>query len=74
MTINELHSDLSGVCEQIANLFKQPVKVSIVIRMPSISDSDIFCSNDDIDDLIEALRKLKGQPDIILEKTKGLLN
>jgi len=58
--LHQLHADLSADLERIASRFKSP-KLTLVIRAPDLADGDVVLSDDDLDEAIGAIERLKSR-------------
>jgi hypothetical protein len=59
--LNRLHADISKRLNQIAGLFdpKESPKLTIVIRTPWLEDGGVMMGNDDFDQAIAEINRLR---------------
>jgi hypothetical protein len=60
--LRKLRADIAEHLEEIAALFTQRPKITIVIRTGWLNDGDVVLTDDEADLAIEALRKLEKNP------------
>jgi hypothetical protein len=56
-----LHNDISTHLSEIAALFTQPPKITIVIRTPWLPDGGVLLTDDDLDEAIAEILRLKAK-------------
>jgi hypothetical protein len=66
-TRKHLHAELAEHCTLIADLFKPGAKVTLLVRNPQLADGDVLVSDDDMNLVIEAIRKLEGKKETALK-------
>ncbi len=66
MTMSDLHVVLSDYCGEIARLFKNGAKVTILVRNPERDKTELhsaatICSDDTSENIISAIKYLYGK-------------
>jgi hypothetical protein len=59
-----LHGDIAEHLESIAAMFTQRPKITIVIRTPWLPDGGVLLSDDDFDQAIAEVNRLRERPPI----------
>ena len=59
--LQRLHADISESLNDIAALFdpKQEPKITLIVRTPWLEDGDVLMGNDDYDEAIAAINRLR---------------
>lgn len=63
-----LNDLLVNYLDEIRACFKVPVKVTLLVRVPSMEDADSYLTNDQPEEAIAAMRRLSTSPQ---ESTDG---
>lgn len=58
--MRQLHADLSADLERIAARFKH-CRITLVVRQPDLGDGDVLLSDDDVDEAIAAIQRLRDR-------------
>lgn len=68
--VKQLHLDLqAGISHHmndIVRMFKVPVKITVVVRTPTLEDGGVLMGNDDPDLVIAEIRKLAGPVSVVV--------
>ena len=61
--LQRLHADISQSLNEIAALFdpKHTPKITLVVRTPWLEDGDVLTGNDDFDEAIAAINRLRSK-------------
>jgi len=59
--LQELQHDISEKLLEIEDMFKRPVKITIVIRTPWLADGGVLISNDDFDTALAEIQRLRAK-------------
>ena len=59
--LQRLHADISESLDEIAALFdpKHETKITLIVRTPWLEDGDVLMGNDDYDEAITAINRLR---------------
>jgi hypothetical protein len=58
----QVHGEISKHLEKISKLFTQRPKITIVIRTPWLKDGGILLTDDEFDDAIAEIQRLRERP------------
>lgn len=58
----QLHGQLSDLLAQVERLFLGPTKVTLIVRTPRLKDGGVVMGNDDLDQAISEIQRLRGRP------------
>ena len=59
--LRELHENLSDDLDRIGRHFKNPVKITLIVRNPGMGDADVYLTDDDFELAIAAVRSLQAR-------------
>jgi len=63
MTVAEVRDEISIHLEEITRLFKPGVKLTIICRHTAVADADVVMTDDDLDEAVGALQRLRSERD-----------
>jgi hypothetical protein len=58
-----VQNEVGEYMDRIHDLFKSEMKVTVVVRSPEHPDRDFIMSDDELESVIEALRRRNGVPE-----------
>jgi hypothetical protein len=67
--LQQLHYDISEDLERIAKRFKGRPKITLIVRNPELADGDVLISDDDFEQAIAAIRRLKDREPVVQGQT-----
>lgn len=53
---------LSDLLQEAESCFKPGAKVTLVVRNPMVADGDVVMGNDDAEEVIAAINRMKNRP------------
>lgn len=67
--LQQLRSDISDRCVEIEDLFKVPVKVTVIVRDPENPNMEVVVTNDTFDGVRGAVNRAEARPELRAEGT-----
>lgn len=64
--LQRVHADVANHLADIADLFTHRPKITIVIRTPWLDDGGILIGDDDLDEAIAEIQRLRGKQETAL--------
>jgi hypothetical protein len=65
--LTRVHADIADHLSQIAGLFTQEPKITIIIRTPWLEDGGVLIGDDDIDLAIAEIQRLRAKEEQVLK-------
>lgn len=60
----ELRAEAALHLDRIGELFKPPIRLTLLVRSPDLADGDFLLTDDDLDAAVKAIRRLQLRPEI----------